>query len=186
MSSPNQNSTLRSRAGWVSQSLRLADLMTASAGFFGAVGLLALTAGIVIGIVFRFIGIDNTWTFDFDLYGLAWTAFVGAVLTARQDLHVTAGISLENYAPAALSKWIKLLRFVVTIGFLCLLCYAGAIAAASSFNGHEKTIDVAQWPVWIAKISVPIGTGFWALAEFAKLVRALSRLGNETHGEAAL
>ncbi|TMV83946.1 TRAP transporter small permease [Thioclava sp. BHET1] len=169
----NQNAAPREIAGGLLWILRICDLVTDIVGVIGGLALIALTTGIVLGIGLREIGIDNTWTYDFDLYGLVWTAFVGAVLTARQGRHVTAGIALELYTPPKVTIFVRLLRALLVIAFLCLLTYAGWVEAASSYSGNETTIDVAQWPVWIAKIALPIGAGFWGLVEIARTIRLI-------------
>lgn len=171
---PQKETSPASGAGGLWPIIRVCDALTGVVSVLGGLALLALTSGIVLGIVLRQLGIDNSWTYDFDIYGLVWTGFVGAVLTARQDRHVTAGIALELYAPPRLRMVLKLLRVILVLAFLVVLTYSGWLQAMSSYSVNEQTLDVAQWPVWVAKIALPIGTAFWAVAEIAKFLRLVA------------
>lgn len=145
---------------------RLADIV----GHLATVALLCLTIGLVLGIVLRWVRIDNSWTYDFDLYSLIWVAFAGAVLTARYNRHVTSGIALERLFEGRTRILLRSLRVVIVLAFLVLFTISGWWDALSSFQTHEKTIDVVQWPVWIAKAALPVGTACWAIAEVAKSI----------------
>ncbi|HEU4660777.1 MAG TPA: TRAP transporter small permease subunit, partial [Pseudolabrys sp.] len=58
--------------------------------------LVLLSVGIVLGVVLRWVQLDNSWTYDFDLFTLVWAAFAGAAYTSLRGRHVTAGIAIEN------------------------------------------------------------------------------------------
>lgn len=135
-------------------------------GHAASVALALLAVGIVLGVVLRWVGIDNSWTYDFDLFTLVWSAFAGAAYTSLRGRHVTAGIAIENVIGRG--TLLAIVRVVIVVGFLILLAVSGIWDTLSSFQTHETTFDVEQWPVWIAKAALPIGVGFWALAELAK------------------
>ncbi|MEX6505880.1 TRAP transporter small permease [Jiella sp. M17.18] len=146
------------------------DRLAGAVGHIGMVALLALTAGIILGIVLRWVRIDNSWTYDLDLFALVWVAFAGAVMTARFDRHVTSGIAIERMVEGPLRLAFRIVRVVIVVGFLVLLTVSAWRDTLSSFSTHETTIDVVQWPVWIAKAAIPVGAAFWALAELCKAV----------------
>lgn len=135
--------------------------------------MLVLTLAIVLGITLRWGGIDNSWTYDLDLFALVWVAFAGAVLTARRDHHVTAGIALENLLGGR-GRLLSVLRFIVVAGFLGLFVISGWRQAQVSWATHETTLDTAQWPVWVAQAALPFGALLWIVAELAKLLTKLS------------
>lgn len=151
---------------------RLAD----ATGHLAAAMLLLLTLSIVLGITLRWVGIDNSWTYDLDLYALVWVAFAGAVLTAWRDRHVTAGIALENLLGGR-GAVLGLVRFAVVAGFLILFTVSGWQQMQVSLVTHETTLDIAQWPAWLAKAALPLGTALWAIAELAKLLRRFGATG---------
>lgn len=157
----------------------VSDLM----GHIAAFVLVLLTLGIVLGIVLRWVGIDNSWTYDFDLFTLVWAAFGGAAYTSLRGRHVTAGIALENIFGRG--TVLAALRFVIVAGFLVLFVVSGYWDTLSSWQTNETTVDVDQWPVWIAKAALPVGIGAWAVAELAKFLRQLAGLAVE-QGELAL
>ena len=68
---------------------------------------------------------------------------------------------------------LAVLRFIIIVSFLILLTVSGIWDTFSSWQTHETTFDVEQWPMWIAKASLPVGIGFWALAELAKFLRQM-------------
>jgi TRAP-type C4-dicarboxylate transport system permease small subunit len=143
----------------------LADL----AGHLAAAMMLVLALAIVLGIVLRIVHIDNSWTYDLDLFSLVWLAFVGAVLTSLRNHHVTAGIALENLLGRG--TLLGLLRFAIVAAFLVMFTISGYRQAYSSFVTHETTLDVAQWPTWVAEAALPLGTALWLIAEAHKLLR---------------
>lgn len=148
----------------------IADVLGHVASFI----LLLLTLGIVLGIVLRWTGIDNSWTYDFDIFTLVGASFIGATYTALRGRHVTAGIAIENVIGRG--TLLAFLRFIIVVGFLLLLTMSGYWETVSSFQTHETTIDVDQWPMWIAKASLPVGALGWAIAEVAKFLRQLAGL----------
>jgi C4-dicarboxylate transporter, DctQ subunit len=144
---------------------RLAD----GTGHLAGVTLLVLTISIVLGITLRILHIDNSWTFDLDLFSLVWLAFSGAVLTSLRNHHVTAGIALENIFGRG--TLLGLLRFGIVAAFLVMFIVSGCRQAVTSFVTHETTLDVVEWPVWVAKAALPVGATFWLIAEVHKLLR---------------
>jgi TRAP-type C4-dicarboxylate transport system permease small subunit len=140
-------------------------------GHLAAAILMLLALGIILGVVLRWVRIDNSWTYDFDLFTLVWSAFAGAAYTSLRGRHVTAGIAIENIIGRG--TLLAVLRVVIIVGFLVLLTVSGVWDALSSWQTHETTFDVEQWPMWIAKASLPVGIGFWALAELAKFLRQI-------------
>lgn len=145
---------------------RLAD----GTGHMAGVALLVLTISIVLGITLRVLHIDNSWTFDLDLFSLAWLAFIGAVLTSLRSHHVTAGIALENILGGR-GTLLSILRFGILATFLVMFVISGYRQAVTSFVTHETTLDVVEWPVWVAKAALPVGAVFWLAAEVHKLLR---------------
>lgn len=170
MNADNMENGAGRKAGPLYGLARIGDRLADIVGHLATVALLCLTVGLVLGIVLRWVRIDNSWTYDFDLYSLIWVAFAGAVLTSRYDRHVTSGIALERIFEGRnriIARWLRVLIVVV---FLILFTISGWWDVLSSFQTHEKTIDVVQWPVWIAKAALPFGTACWAIAEIAKSI----------------
>lgn len=167
------------RSGWRRACERAGDacaLVADAAGHGAAFILLLLTLSIVLGITLRWIGIDNSWTYDMDLFTLVWTAFAGAVYTSLRGHHVTAGIALENMIGGR-GTILSIIRFVIIVGFLILLTVSGYRQAHVGLLTHKTTLDVSEWPVWVAQASLPVGAALWAVAEAAKFLRQIARAG---------
>lgn len=147
----------------------IVDCITGAAGHAAAAMLVLLTFSIVAGISLRLIGVDNAWTYDLDMYTLVWLAFVGAVHTSRQGQHVSAGIALENLRGGC-GAILAAVRFIVIAVFLAVFTLSGWQLALTSFQSGETTLDVVQWPVWVAAAALPVGTGLWLFAEAGRLL----------------
>lgn len=147
---------------------RVTGIIAKLTGIIAALSLLLLTSSIILGISLRQFRIDNSWTYDLDLFCLVWLAFSGAVTTALRRRHVTAGIALENMIGR--SRGLIITRFLIIIGFLIVLTFAGFTQAFESWQMHEVTLNVVQWPVWIAEIAIPIGAAIWGITEIHKFL----------------
>jgi TRAP-type C4-dicarboxylate transport system permease small subunit len=142
-------------------------------GYLSAVLMVIMTLSILLGIVMRTLHIDNSWTYDVDLFSLIWVAFVGASFTALRQEHVTSGIALENIYPAC-TGLMRLLRFVIIAVFLVVFTISGFSQFLGSVATHETTLDVMSWPVWIPHLALPVGTVLWLIFEIHHFVRGLS------------
>ena len=147
--------------------------LSEGAGHLAAAMLLFLTLSIVLGITLRAVHVDNSWTYDLDLYMLAWLSFIGAAFTSLRDHHVTAGIALEKFLGGR-GKLLGILRFAIVATFLVIFVISGSRQAYSSFVNNETTLDVVEWPVWIAQVALPLGGALWLVAEAHKLLRAFT------------
>ncbi|HZD89439.1 MAG TPA: TRAP transporter small permease [Pseudolabrys sp.] len=186
--SENDDQPAAPLTGWRRSVAAIGDAAAALVDWLGHAAsavLLMLTVGIVLGISLRWAGIDNSWTYDFDLFTLVGAGFGGAAFTALRGRHVTAGIALENVLGGR-GNILSLIRFVIVVGFLILFLTSGYWDTLSSFQTHETTIDVDQWPMWVAKMSLPIGAAGWAIAELAKFLRQLAGVAPAETGELAL
>jgi TRAP-type C4-dicarboxylate transport system permease small subunit len=165
--------------GAVAGCAHAAGLAADAMGHIASAVLVVLTVSIMLGIALRWVGIDNSWTYDLDTFALVWSAFAGAAYTSLRGRHVTAGIALENMIGRA--TVLSVLRFAIVGGFLALFFVSAYWDTSGSYQTAETTIDVDQWPVWIAKAALPAGLAFWFLAELAKFLRAM--LGEDMPGE---
>jgi len=170
MTHPTETSPFGRLVKWVRD---LTGGLAKLVSIIAALSLILLSISIIAGIVLRMMNIDNSWTYDLDLFCLIWLAFTGTVATAMGRHHVTAGIAIENLIGRG--KLLIILRFLILFSFLCFMSYAGFLQALDSFTMQEITLDVVQWPVWVAKAAVPIGIGVWAVAELHKFLLDISQ-----------
>jgi TRAP-type C4-dicarboxylate transport system permease small subunit len=169
----NASGTVQENSGEIFQIAirlqRITGFLAESAGHLAALVLLVLTLTIVLGIILREVRIDNYWTYDLDLFALAWLSFIGAVLTSLRNHHVTAGIALENFLGGR-GKVLGCIRFTIIAVFLVMFAISGYRLAFSSFITHETTLDIVQWPIWVAKVALPLGGAAWLIAETHKVL----------------
>lgn len=152
----------------ISMILRITKLSRKFVEFISGLSLLILLFTIVASIVIRSFHYDNSWSFDGTLYSLQWLAFVGAAYTAYRGGHITSGISLENIFPklhGILSTFRYMIMIIPIIGFIVI----GFQQTINSFMDNEALLDTLAWPVWIARLSIPIGMIFWLLATVQSL-----------------
>lgn len=144
-----------------------------AAGVLAGIAMLVLATSVLLGIVLRTVGIDNSWTYDLDHFSLIWLAFTGAAYTGYRGAHVTSGISLENLLGRR-AIILVVIRFIIAAGFLAVFTWSGYQQFHSSWLFGEATLDIAQWPVWVAKFALPVGTAAWFVAECHKLLAHLA------------
>ncbi len=143
---------------------RLTGHIGEGVGYVSAALLVVLTLSVLLGIAMRSAHIDNSWTYDVDLFALVWVAFVGAAYTAMRGEHVTSGVAIENVLP----RWhniLQILRFVIVAVFLVVFMVSGYVQFLDSVQAHETTLDVMSWPVWVATLALPTGALLWLVAE---------------------
>ncbi|WP_423823033.1 TRAP transporter small permease subunit [Salinisphaera sp. SPP-AMP-43] len=169
---PHHGTTATPRRSVLASAAALFGWVGRAAGIFAAAITLILTASVLLGIVLRAIAIDNSWTYDLDNFALIWLAFLGAAYTGYRGAHVTSGISLEHLLGRG-AIMLVVVRFVIVAGFLGVFIYSGYQQFHSSWMFNEKTLDIVQWPVWVAKLALPVGGIAWLAAEIHKLLALL-------------
>lgn len=142
-------------------------------GYVSAVLMIIMTLSIILGIGMRTAHIDNSWTYDVDLFSLIWVAFVGASFTALRREHVTSGVALENSFPA-IAGLMHVLRFIIIALFLVVFAISGFTQFLNSATTHETTLDVMSWPVWIPHLALPVGAVLWLIFEIFHFLRGLN------------
>lgn len=151
---------------------KILDAIAEIVGYVSAVVMVILVVSITLGIVMRTWNMDNTWTYDVDLFALIWLAFVGAAYTHMRGHHVTSGLSPELLFPRQ-KMLFTVIRFIIIVGFLAVFTVSGWAQFMNSVVTHETTIDVMSWPVWVATLALPVGTFLWLLAEVRALLASL-------------
>ncbi|TAN30558.1 MAG: TRAP transporter small permease subunit [Castellaniella sp.] len=164
---PNSGS---SRFGAV---LRVTHGLGQGVGYVSAALMVIMTLSILLGIVMRATHVDNSWTYDVDLFALIWVAFVGASFTALREEHVTSGIALENAWPRCAGVML-VLRFVIMAAFLVTFTISGLLQFMNSVQTSETTLDVMSWPVWIPHLALPVGTSLWLVFEIHHFLRRVA------------
>lgn len=152
---------------------RAATRLGVVVGGLSSVFMIVMVASIILGIVMRTAHIDNSWTYDVDLFALIWVAFVGASFTALREEHVTSGIALENLYPRS-ARFMLILRFIIIAAFLVIFTASGYSQFSNSVQTSETTLDVMSWPVWIPHLALPVGTVLWLVFEIHLFVRRLT------------
>jgi len=153
--------------------LRLSGGLGQAVGHVAATLMIVMTLSILLGIVMRATHIDNSWTYDVDLFSLIWVAFLGASFTALRQEHVTSGIALENAYPRCAGLML-VLRFVIVAAFLVTFTISGLSQFLDSLQTHETTLDVMSWPVWIPHLALPVGTLLWLIFEIHHFLRRVA------------
>lgn len=152
---------------------RAANRLGMGVGYVSAVLMIIMTLSLILGIVMRMVSIDNSWTYDVDLFSLIWVAFVGASFTALREEHVTSGVALENIYPRS-ARLMLILRFIIIAAFLVVFTISGFTQFVGSVQTHETTLDVMSWPVWVPHLALPVGTVLWLIFEIHHFLRRMT------------
>ena len=144
------------------------------AGAFLAALFMALTVGlIVLEIALRaFVGTSTMITAEYSGYFLVATVSLGLAYTLRHRAHIRITLIYDRLTPRTrnvLDIWAALVGLIIC-GFA--IFYSGQMVLENRALG--MTADtVAETPVWIPQIAVPVGLALLFLELVAFLLRRL-------------
>jgi tripartite ATP-independent transporter DctM subunit len=126
-----------------------------------AIGLFLMAFFPIIEIGSRVMGIVGlTGTTDYVRHLTLWVGFLGAILTAREERHLSIHTGIDAL-PERLKRIIKISTTVVATAVCASLAWAGLEFVRSEYSTPTQ---IAGWiPQWVAIIIIPIGFGFVTL-----------------------
>lgn len=141
--------------------------------FFGMVAAALIGAAILIvcHMVFvRYILNGSTaWQTDTVIFSLIAATLLGSAYVLRQGGHVTIDLAWE----AAGSRTRGYLRVIANLGtfvFAAVLAVTGGHYFWQAWEGNWLSETVAEIPLWIPFLSMPVGFGLLALQALAEII----------------
>ncbi|HOG17275.1 MAG: 2,3-diketo-L-gulonate TRAP transporter small permease protein YiaM [Syntrophaceae bacterium PtaU1.Bin231] len=159
--------------------LKTVDLLSLQAGNFGAV-LTAIAIVIMIPEVtaryifgFSFISIqDLVWFLCGAMYA------IGGAYTTMKNGHVNVDVVYSQLRMRSRAI-LDVVSFPFVLLFLVPLLWQGSLGFWDSAKTLEQTVAPWGGPVWLFKLSLPVGTFLIILAELAKFIRSIDSMKKE-------
>lgn len=128
--------------------------------WLGAVAFLSMFFAIVLQVLFRYVfGNPLVWPFEFSVYCYIYVIYIGAVMAARRQTHVSFGLIYER-----LPERMRLALSVITNSFIVVIFMAtipSGIEYIKMVGGVPSTSLAIPWGVVLAVF--PLGMGLIAL-----------------------
>ncbi len=96
--------------------------------------------------------------------------FLGLAYTQSQHGHVRMELLVIRLSP----RWrntLEVFTLLLSLGLFVIITYKSWGNAYQSWQMKDVTMGLIDWPVWPAKILVPIGSGLLSLRFIAQLLR---------------
>ncbi|MCL2010238.1 MAG: TRAP transporter small permease subunit [Synergistaceae bacterium] len=129
------------------------------------IGLLAMTALILLSAVSRFLGYPVNWAVDISLLIFAWIAFMGADVGIRQNRIINVDFLTSKF-PLKYQKGLAVLWSVVIILFLAILVVYGTSLSLSNVKRQFQSIPLSYSYV---TASLPVCSFFMIISMLIKL-----------------
>jgi len=129
-----------------------------------------LTALVVAGATFRYLGHALTWYDETASIGLVWLTYYGSALAALRGAHIGVP-SIVNAMPRRARIAATMLAEVVVILFFVLLAYYG-LQVLIVLQG-EHMISLPSVPAALTNSAIPIGATLFVVAELLRLPEVL-------------
>jgi C4-dicarboxylate transporter, DctQ subunit len=129
-----------------------------------------LTALVIAGATFRYLGSALTWYDETASIGLVWLTYYGSALAALRGAHIGVP-GLVNAMPTRLRVIATIFTEAVVIVFFVLLAYYG-FQVLVVLQG-ENMITLPWMPTAVTDSAIPIGAAMFVVAELLRLPDAL-------------
>ena len=120
---------------------------------FECIGLTLLILLVFIAAIFRFFGIDMSWSTDLAQLIFTWVCFIGADLALKRSKHMGVDIFIEKLSNKSIN-FIYLIFNIIILGFLLLTVYYGTNLCIVNINRVFNTLPISYS---FATASVPVG-----------------------------
>jgi TRAP-type C4-dicarboxylate transport system permease small subunit len=132
---------------------------------------LALTALVIAGFLFRYFGSPLVWYDELASVGLVWLTYYGSALAALRGAHIGVP-GLVNAMPP------RLRVMVVIFAEACVFLFFGVLAVTGAevlqVLAGDKMVSLAWMPLQVTQSVIPIGAVLFIIAEilrFPQLMR---------------
>lgn len=126
----------------------------------------ALTALIICGFVFRYLGRSLVWYDEMASIGLVWLTYYGSALAALKGSHIGVP-EFVNMMPPRLRVATTLLAESLVVLFFLVLAYTGFEVLAVLAN--DRMVSLPSVPLRITQSAVPVGALLFVAAALLRL-----------------
>jgi len=141
--------------------------------------MIALTAVVVVNVVFRRLGNSLSWYDEVAAILLAWVTYYGAALAALRRSHIGFE-GLINVMPQPLRRIAVFFAEAVVIAFFALLAWVGLEVLSVL---RDDTLVTLEWvPLTLTRSVIPIGALLFIVAQLLSLPEYLAQADAGTIG----
>ena len=138
-----------------------------------AVAVVCLVTSVTViftAAVMRAIGHPINWGTDIALLLFTWSTFLGADLAFRQGKLINVDVIIK-ILPHNVQKVMKLIIYVICLGFLCSMVYLGFIQSVKTWYRAFQGIPFLSY-TWVT-LSVPVSCLSMVVTTIIKIVRTV-------------
>lgn len=116
------------------------------------------------------------------LYLVIWAVFIISSRLVRDDEHVGADF-LVGRLPIPARRWLAVSTTLLALGFCLLVTWYGVHIVDAALSMGERSTTRLRFPMWIAYLSVPVGSSLIALSCVYRLDLLVRRFTPELFAE---
>lgn len=138
-----------------------------------AVVLIGLSILVVSQMVFlRYgLGASTAWQTDFVTFALVGATLIGSPYVLLLNGHVTVELIEQLMLPYR-RRWFRVMGNAGTLLFSVVLAIMGGVLTWEAWSGGWETDTIAEIPLWIPYLALPVGFGLLALQALANVMAA--------------
>lgn len=148
---------------------KIIDRLTALGALIGGVFTVVMTVIVSYAVVARYVfNRPIGWSEEIATYLMVWAVFLGAAYTLKADAHIGVDILISNLKPGV-KRIFLCFHYLVGIVFFAILFYQGIDMVDLSLKMGSRSMAI-EFPLYIAHLSVPVGSALLILQCIHKLL----------------
>jgi TRAP-type C4-dicarboxylate transport system permease small subunit len=132
---------------------------------------IALTAVVVAGFVFRYVGQALVWYDETASILLVWLTYYGSALAALKGAHIGVP-ALVNALPPAWRMIATIVAEACVFGFFFVLAATGFQVLVVLLG--DRMVSLPWMPLWLTQSAVPVGAVLFIIAEALRFPSVLA------------
>jgi TRAP-type C4-dicarboxylate transport system permease small subunit len=128
--------------------------------------IVALTAIVVLGVVYRWLGLSLVWYDEVASMALAWLTYYAGALAALRGAHIGFA-GLVNALPPTYRVAVTLFASAVTISFFLLLAVTGTQVV--QILAGTTLVSIPEVSLQVPQSVIPIASVLFVIAELIRL-----------------
>jgi TRAP-type C4-dicarboxylate transport system permease small subunit len=142
-----------------------------------------LTALVIAGAFFRYIGSALSWYDEVASIGLVWLTYYGAALAALRGAHIGVA-SVVNALPPKLRLLSTIFAEAVVIAFFIVLAITGVQVVLVLAGEH--LVSLPSVPTQLTQSVIPVGAVLFIVAELLRMPDTLRAAAGSGFGDSEL
>lgn len=155
---------------------RVLDQISGMLAIVGALAAVVLMLGITIDVANRFItGGSVMGLLELMETSMVFMVFLGMSYAEKTGVHVRMTL-VTTYSPVRLAAAMRVVAMLFSVLVVFWLAWQTGQQGISSFTRGEVQMGLIQWPLWPARLVIPVGSFFLGLQLLFRLGDSLKAL----------